>query len=67
LDDAAETRRALLRTLEFLGVQRGATGELEVPTTLRDLTAPRRRVWPDEAPVAALREACEGLLRQMDG
>lgn len=65
IEDQAEARRALLRTLEFLGAQRSATGELEVPTTLTDPGAPGLRLWPDEAPFAALREACEVLLRQI--
>jgi hypothetical protein len=66
LPDAAEAQRALLRTLEYFGAQRSPTGEIDVPTSLSDRGAPRRRLQPDEAPATALRDAVEVLLRQID-
>ena len=64
LDDRAEARLALVRTLEFFGAARLSSGDLAVPSTLSSAEAPRTVLSPTDAP--KLREACGKLVAEIE-
>ncbi len=70
MDDAAEARAAMLRTLEFFGATRLSSGGLSVPTTLREvgceLGEGAHEVLSPDAPLTALRGACARLLEERE-